>query len=237
MSTTSVPGRQSANRATIVPCGSMRAARPGKSSSTFEPACPVIATQRPCSRAWRTASRSPHPSHQSRPARQPASSVLRPDRPGAEQKKIRGAPACRAWRHGKSTPPSAQMAMANQAPPRRKTFAWSPGVKLSSPSPRWRLRYEPWSTPAVCVQLRDEEPVGGSLGDPEDGSHAGSAVASTTWATAGDPTGIAAAGCSLGSIDPVSENSGKTATSQPERAPASRTSMCAAALSLGRSLL
>ncbi len=101
----------------MAPDGLMRAAMPGKSSSSVEPAWVAIATHTPRRAAWRLASASPQLSHHSKPDCQPVSSVRRPYRPGAEQNSMRDAPAAKVWSHVKFTPDSAQMIEPNRAAP------------------------------------------------------------------------------------------------------------------------
>ena len=124
-STTRLPGRQSGSRATS-PAGDTRAASPGKSSSSVDPAWVAMATGTASRRAWRAASPSPDATHQAWPSRQPCSSVRRPSRPGAEQKNTTAAPPATASVQGKSTPPSAQRATPNRAAPSWNTPGPSP---------------------------------------------------------------------------------------------------------------
>jgi len=119
-------GNQSGLLATTSPVGATKAASPGKSSSNVEPACVAMATHVCCSTACRRASPKPHSSHQANPARQLASSVRRPCKPGAEQKNTRLPRWAAIAFQVKSTPPSAQMTTPALLPAVSNTFVSSP---------------------------------------------------------------------------------------------------------------
>jgi hypothetical protein len=216
ISTISAPSAQSGRRSTTVPSGLTRAASPGKSSSTVEPACVATAIQMPRRRAWRAASPRHFPSHQENPDLQESSSVRRLLRPGAAGKRTSCAPAKAAVSNGGSKPDSAQMATPNVMPANSIGVETEAGVNDSSPSPRCRFRCTPMMLPpaantwAMCARPSDEPSA-----TPKQIPTPVSLEACTRWKTASWSSDIRRSGFRAGSTEPVSDISGNRARSQP----------------------
>ena len=154
-STIRFPGRQSGSSAHTLPVGSTRAATPGKSSSLVEPAWVATAIHKPRSRAWRRASPRPWPRHHSQPRLQAASSMRRPQSPGAAQKSTSSAPTAAACANGRSTPPSAQIAIAHREPSSSNVASASAaGIALLT-----------FAEMALPLHADDPSVLGGHLGD------------------------------------------------------------------------